>query len=162
MYRVFRPELDMVAPDPLDPVKRYHEGIFVQMDPLNNTGTLFHVTGDIMAATGMIYQERGGYVPGVSALLYRNTEIGWVSKDDYHSGKFSTILRALPRPTKQQGINFWEIDPITRKHEIIWTKEDGERYEPGEQRRPIFKCNEWTNLHAIPALRAAGVLRDLA
>lgn len=159
-YRTFRPEIDSVADDPLDPGKRYHKGVFVETDPVNGRGKLFHVTGDIIAASGMMYQERGNFTPGASAQLHRTTQIGWVLKADYDSGKIGTILRALPTPTKQQGLNFWEINPVTGKHDIIWTKENGERYGPGEQRRPTFKRNEWKNLYASPALRNAGVLRD--
>lgn len=161
-FRVFKPEFDMVAFDPLDPAKRYHTGIYVETNQEGYEGKLFHVTGDIIAANGMIYEERENYVAEELAYLYRydDTQIGWVLKADYHLGRISSILRALPKPTKQQGINFWEKDPVTGRHEIIWTKEDGERYGPGEQRRPVFKCNEWTDQHAVPALRQAGVLRD--
>ncbi|WEW60030.1 hypothetical protein PRK78_005513 [Emydomyces testavorans] len=160
-YRVFKPQRDTAAHDPLDPAKRYHEGIFVEANPENRQGTVFHVTGDILAASGMRYEERPNYKPEEDSVhLHSLPQIGWVLAADFHSGRISTILRALPTPTKQQGINFWETDPVTGRHEIIWTKENGDRYEPGEQRRPIFKCNEWTNLYAIPALRDAGVLRD--
>lgn len=161
-YRVFKPELDTAAHDPLDPVKRYHEGVFVETDPKSSRGKLFHVTGDVIAASGMRYEERDNYAPAESRHLHRYTQIGWVLQDDYYSGRISAILRALPRPTKQQGINFWEANPVTGRHDIIWTKEDGEPYRPGEERRPIFKCNEWTNQYAIPALRNAEVLRNLA
>jgi hypothetical protein len=53
MYKVYKPELDSVAPDPLDPVKRYHDGVFVESIPSTEQGTLFHVTGDIISASGM-------------------------------------------------------------------------------------------------------------
>ncbi|KAI1909909.1 hypothetical protein LOZ12_003904 [Ophidiomyces ophidiicola] len=142
-YKVFTVELDTAAFDALDPVKRYHEGIFVQLYPDENMGPLFHVTGDIISALGMRYLQ-----------------IGWARKADFDLGSFDNILQALPRPTRQQGINFWEKDPVTNRHEIIWVRQDGERYEPGEVRRPIFKCNEWVHQHAIPALRNAGVLRS--
>ncbi|KAL4918197.1 hypothetical protein BDW62DRAFT_69353 [Aspergillus aurantiobrunneus] len=137
-------------------------GIFVETNPAAGQGTLFHVTGDVIAASGMRYEERTEDIPRTSAELHRYTQIGFVSKADYDSGRVSSILRALPRPTKQQGVNFWEADPVTGRNEIIWTKENGERYGSGEQRRPIFKCNEWTNLLAVPALHNEGVLRDLA
>lgn len=56
-YRVFKPEFDTAAHDPLDLVKRYHEGVFVETNPVNNKGMLFHVTGNIIAASGMRYDE---------------------------------------------------------------------------------------------------------
>lgn len=156
--RVFKPEIDSVANDPLDPVKRYHDGVFVELDSANGKGTFFHVTGDIIANGGMRYEEKRGYQPGASGRLYRNTHIGWVLKRQHDSGSIGAVLRALPKPTKQQGINFWEKDPRTGRHEIIWTKENGDRYGPNEQRRPVFKCNEWTAGYAIPTLRSRGIL----
>jgi hypothetical protein len=159
-YRVYDVQLDTAAPDLIDPVKRYHEGVFVEWDPETHDGTMFHVTGDIIGASGMRYEEKTNYKASKSSHLRSYEQIGWVLPADFHSGNISNILRALPTPTKQQGINFWEVNPVTLKHEIIWTKEDGERYGPGEQRRPTFKCNEWVKLHAIPALRNSGVLRS--
>ncbi|KKZ60747.1 hypothetical protein EMCG_04596 [[Emmonsia] crescens] len=161
-YRVFRLLLDTVAHDPLDPPKRYHEGIFVETNPENGKGTLFHVTGDIIAANGMRYEEKSSYTPTLSQYLHKSEQIGWIIPAHFHSKRISAILENLPTPSKQQGINFWEPDPDTGLHPIIWTKENGDRYGPGEKRRPIIKCNEWTNLTAIPALRTAGVLHDLA
>jgi hypothetical protein len=40
-FRVFKPELDSVAHDPLDPTKRYHDGIFVERNHSLGTGTMF-------------------------------------------------------------------------------------------------------------------------
>ncbi|KAK2768206.1 hypothetical protein FQN54_000058 [Arachnomyces sp. PD_36] len=120
-YRVFLPEFDTVAFDPLDPPKRYHTGVFVETEPAINEGTFFHVTGDIIAGGGMRYEEKDDFGPMTSNHLHRfqDTMIDWVIKADFHSGRISSILRALPRPTKQQGINFWEVDPVTGRHEII-------------------------------------------
>ncbi|KAK2800969.1 hypothetical protein FQN50_007944 [Emmonsiellopsis sp. PD_5] len=161
-YPVYRPEFDTAAFGALDPVKRYHEGVFVELDATTHKGTLFHVTGDIISANGMYYEERKDYAPSLSEHLFRNTQIGWVRKDDIHSGKITAILRGLPTPPRQQGLDFWdkEKDPVTKQTKIIWMRQDGERYGPGEQRRPVFKCNEWIHQYAIPALRAAGVLHD--
>lgn len=141
-------------------IHRSGDGVFVEIDQSNGRGTLFHVTGDIIAASGMRYDERRNFIPGASAPLHRITQIGWILKADYDSGRISTILQTLPTPPKQQGINFWEPDPVTGRHDLIWTKENRERYGPDERRRPTFKCNEWTAQYAIPALRNAGVLRD--
>ncbi|RDW90430.1 uncharacterized protein DSM5745_02205 [Aspergillus mulundensis] len=160
-YRVFIPQIDSVAFDPLDPPKRYHEGIFVTTNDRERTGTLFHVTGDVIAAGGMRYEAKDGYDPLSSRHFHAMPFVGWVRKDDYHSGRIDSVLRALPRPTKQQGLNFWQKkeDP-TEETEMIWTKQNGDPYKPGEPRRPIFKCNEWTHQYAVPALRNAGILRS--
>jgi hypothetical protein len=159
-FRVFKPELDSVAYDPLDPTKRYHTGIFVLTNPSLGTGTMFQVTGDVISQSGMKYEEKLNYRPGSEAPLHASTQIGVVSKADFDRGVVGRILSALPTPSKQQGLNFWEKDSRTGRYEIIWTKEDGELYGDGEMRRPVFKCNEWTGGFAIPALRDAGVLRD--
>ncbi|KAI3228007.1 hypothetical protein DTO012A7_6590 [Penicillium roqueforti] len=141
-YRVFTPEFDTAAPDPLDPAKRYHTGVFIQTDPDIFEGDLFHVTGDIIAAKGMYFDVKESYTPGASAHFHRTTEIGWIYKVDFP--RIRGILEALPTPTKQQGIDFWSHDP-SKRNKITWTKENGELYGPGEQRRPIIKCNEWTH-----------------
>jgi hypothetical protein len=83
-----------------------------------------------------------------------------ISKPDFDRGVVGRSLSGLPTPSKQQGLNFWETDPKTGRHEVIWTKENGELYGAGEVRRPVFKCGEWTGEFAIPALGDAGVLRD--
>lgn len=160
MYRVFRPEMDSVADDPLDPGKRYHDGVFVETDQIRTTGTMFHVTGDVIAASGMRYEEKDNYCPEQSKRLHRTIQIGCVAKADHDSGRISIVLQALPTPSKQQGLNFWERNAVTKRHDIIWTKENGDPYGPGEERRRTFKCNEWTSLYAIPALRNAGILRN--
>jgi hypothetical protein len=150
-----------VIDDPLDPVKRYHEGIFVETDQIEGSGTLFHITGDIIAPNGMYYEERGPtYNPTKSEYLHNFPQIGWILADDFNSRQISAILKALPTPPKQQGLDFWNMDLKSKMTGYIWTKKGGERYEPGEGRPPVFKCNEWTNQYAIPALRNAGVLRD--
>ncbi|EGP89001.1 uncharacterized protein MYCGRDRAFT_18838, partial [Zymoseptoria tritici IPO323] len=139
------------------PAKRYHDGVFVETDRTNGTGTMFHVTGDIIAQSGMRYEEKENWVPGQSARLHRITPIGFVNEDDVDSDKISSVLRSLPTPTKQQGVNFWKRSSEPGAIEIIWTKEDGEPYGAGEGRRPVIKCNEWTDL-AIQTLRSRGLL----
>ncbi|KAJ5229885.1 hypothetical protein N7489_010593 [Penicillium chrysogenum] len=156
---VFNPSFDTAAFDPLDPPKRYHEGIFVEDNPISKDGIMFHVTGDIIAPSGMRFEMKEGYAAEVSAHLHSYPQIGWVRRADFKSGRIEAMLRALPTPSKQQGLNFWGKGPASGYHEYIWTKENGEPYGPGEQRRPIFKCNEWTHQLAIPALTNAGILR---
>ena len=103
-YRVFQPIFDTVAYDPLDPAKRYDEGIFIEADEITREGTMFHVTGDIIAANGMYYEERGpNYRARDSIKLHECPHIGWVLAADYHSGRISEILRALPTPPKHKG-----------------------------------------------------------
>jgi hypothetical protein len=72
-FRVFKPELNSVAHDPLDPAKRYHTGIFVETNPSLGTGTMFQVTGDVISQSGMRYEEKPNYLPGSEAPLYAST-----------------------------------------------------------------------------------------
>ncbi|KAJ5154423.1 uncharacterized protein N7500_009862 [Penicillium coprophilum] len=135
VYKVFTPEFDTVAYDPLDPPKRYHTGIYIEKDAENQQGFFDDVTGDIIAKSGMRFEVKDDYIPVATR----------------------GILEALPRPTKQQGLDFWSTDPAKR-NKLTWTKENGELYRPGEQQRPIMKCNEWTHQVAIPKLRQKGIL----
>lgn len=158
-YSVYKPESDTAAPDPLDPGKRYHDGIWVKHSPSTNKGSLFHVTGDVIAARGMRYEQRDDWTPGDSGPLHNLTFLGYVRKEEYESGRLGRVLKELPTPPKQQGINFWEKDPVTGRHELIWTQEDGELYGSGEERRKVFKCNEWSAA-AVEKLKEVGLLKD--
>ncbi|OQE37722.1 hypothetical protein PENCOP_c009G08232 [Penicillium coprophilum] len=155
VYKVFTPEFDTVAYDPLDPPKRYHTGIYVEKDVENQQGSFFNVTGDIIAQSGMRFEVKDDYIPATTEYFHKTTEIGWIRKADF--SRIRDILEALPRPTKQQGLDFWSMDPAKR-NKLTWTKQNGELYGPGEQRRPIIKCNEWTHQLAIPKLRHEGIL----
>ncbi|KAJ5737110.1 uncharacterized protein N7483_002235 [Penicillium malachiteum] len=143
-YKVYTPEFDKVAYDPLDPPKRYHTGIFVERDTGSLQGEQFHVTGDIIARNGMRFEVKENYVPAASKYFHRTTHIGWIHKDDY---------------PKIRGLDFWSKDPAKR-NKLTWTKQNGDLYGPGEERRPIMKCNEWTHELAIPKLRSEGVLHS--
>lgn len=100
---VFNPSFDTAAFDPLDPPKRYHEGIFVEDNPITKDGIMFHVTGDIIAPSGMRFEMKEGYAAEVSAHLHSYPQIGWVRRADFKSGRIEAMLRALPTPSKQQG-----------------------------------------------------------
>lgn len=159
--RVFKPEIDSESSDPLVPGKRYHDGVFVETDLEQGKGTFFHVVGEIYRPSGMKYKEDHDIKPEEIQSFLRKTPMGHVLKADFESGRISEVLRALPVPTRQQGLNWWERDPVTGQHEFIWVQEDGERYADGVMRRPTFKCNEWTSRFAFPALINAGVLHPV-
>lgn len=110
----------------------------------------------------MRYEEKDQWAPGQSARLNAMVALGFICKADYDAGRVTQVLKALPTPPKQQGINFWQKNPRTGRHDLMWCKENGDPYKPGEQHRRIFKCNEWTEELAIPALRGAGILRSFA
>jgi hypothetical protein len=74
---VFNPSFDTAAFDPLDPPKRYHEGIFVEDNPITKDGIMFHVTGDIIAPSGMRFEMKEGYAAEVSAHLHSYPQGGF-------------------------------------------------------------------------------------
>ncbi|KAJ9487789.1 hypothetical protein VN97_g5517 [Penicillium thymicola] len=69
-YKVFRPEFNTVAYDPLDPPKRYHTGVFVEAVAGTLEGALFHVTGDIIASSGVPYSQQfpRPYISPISSI----------------------------------------------------------------------------------------------
>jgi len=154
-YRVSTPEFDTAAYDPLDPPKRYHTGIFIELNRQTQKGVMFHVNGDVIAKNGMRFEVRESFVPEEESYFYKSTTIGWIRKADFT--RLRDTLESLPRPSKQQGVDFWSKDPAKR-HKLTWTKENGDLYGPDEERRPIMKCNEWTHELAIPKLRQEGIL----
>ncbi|CAG8093299.1 unnamed protein product [Penicillium salamii] len=156
-YKVFTPEFDTVAYDPLDPPKRYHTGVFVETDAGTLQGVLLQVTGDIIASSGMRFEVKENFVPAAEKYFHRTTEVGRICKSDFP--RIRGILEALPTPTKQQGLDFWSLDS-NKRNKLTWTKQNGDLYGPGEQRRPIMKCNEWTHQLAIPTLQREGILHS--
>lgn len=156
-YKVYTPEFDTVAYDPLDPPKRYHTGIFIEKDTKTSSGDLFQVTGDVIAASGMRFDVKENYRPTEDGYFHRMEQVGCIHKADFP--RVRAILEALPTPPKQQGIDFWSKGSPTW-NQIVWTKENGDLYGPGEQRRPIMKCNEWTHQLAIPKLQMEGILHS--
>ncbi|KAI1920111.1 hypothetical protein LOY94_003386 [Ophidiomyces ophidiicola] len=111
------------------PSPRYHTTVVVLTDG-DNGGYVHHVTGDLVSANGM--------------------KITW----NKHPQAWEDCLRKVPAPPRQKAFN-----PITLKTEPFKTANPLTFYEPGEPRRPLIKCTEWTLERAIPALRAAGLIQ---
>jgi hypothetical protein len=61
------------------------------------------------------------------------------------------VCRVQQSPGRQKAFNIriGKTEPV---------KADGTFYQHGELRKPLFKCTEWTEQLAIPALRDAGML----
>lgn len=110
----------------------------------------------------MRFEERKDIAPALSAQFHDEIQIGYVARADFDTGKIGDVLRALPTPTKQQGIAFW--NPSDPPGQIKLSSFGQKRMESlmrlmkKEERRPIFKCNEWTE-RAIATLRGQGILR---
>ncbi|KIW62808.1 hypothetical protein PV04_10939 [Phialophora macrospora] len=135
-------------PDPDMPGRRYHTALFVQNTD-NDEGTIHQVTGDLV--TGMTYEVKRAQRPEDSQDFHDKELLGTVEPSQYPAF-FDQICRQQPPPPKQKKFNL-----ATRRTEQ--TKSDGSFYAPGEQKAPMIKCTEWTELQAIPALIKAGILK---
>lgn len=147
-YKVYKIRYTIAIPDPDMPSPRYHNVIFVETGP-DGSGIIHHVTGDI--TSGMYYDTKRGRRPEESESFYAKEYLGVVKTSDYPH-RVDQVLRAQPPLPKQKHFNV-----KTMKMEQI--KPDGTFYAPGEPRRPMIKCTEWTVNQAIPALYASRILQ---
>ncbi|EJT76856.1 hypothetical protein GGTG_06770 [Gaeumannomyces tritici R3-111a-1] len=121
-------------PDPDMPGPRYHHVIFVETNVQDRSGVKFHVVGDITSSGGMTYESRAAAAP--------------------ERARWDALLRGLPTPPRQKAFN-----AATGRAELVKAWVPGVVfYEPGEARHVPWKCTEWTNEHALPALWAAGFI----
>ncbi|KAI9722444.1 MAG: hypothetical protein M1828_004811 [Chrysothrix sp. TS-e1954] len=150
MYQVYRVRHTVALIDPDVPQPRYHHSVFVVTSPETGSGYIHNVVGDITSANGVSYQMKPSEDPRDSRSFHDMALIGYVARANYPDS-FGSLLSGLPTPPKQKSFN-----PKTMKTEPI--KSDGCFYAPGEPRRPLVKCTEWTEQDAIPALHSSGML----
>lgn len=148
-YRVFKVRTGPLLPDPDIPGTRYHTVLFIETNE-DKSGIRHHVTGDLVS--GMVYDTGPAERPEDLDTFHNKESIGSVLRSTY-PGAVDTVLKGLPPPHKQKAFN-----RETMRTEPV--KPDGTFYAPDEERLPLFKCTEWVEQKAIPALREAGVLRD--
>lgn len=128
---------------------RYHNIIWVETDA-GKTDVKHHVTGDIVA--GMTYQGVAYHHPSNSKTKPHAIEcIGYAEKS---TKEWKTFLNGVPAPPAQKALNV-----KTMKTEPFKTKNPLTFYQPEEARKPLWKCTEWTNIYAIPALKKAGYVK---
>ena len=148
-YNLYKMRFKLAIQDPLmGPQPRYHHILFLETHT-NNRGHVFNVVGDLVA--GMIYECRLSENPELDDSFHDKVLLGRVSMEDF-PGRLDTVLRSLPPPPKQRAFNVQSM----RMEQI---KEDGGFYGEGEERPPFKKCTEWTELEAIPKLRAEKLIR---
>ena len=135
-------------PDPDMPQPRSHTYIFVCTNPVDGSGYIHQVTGDLV--TGMRYESKPADDPEDKEIMFSKELLGTVKAAAYPKN-VDDIRRAQPRPGKQKAFNV-----RTGRTEPI--KANGSFYEVGEKKGPLFKCTEWTEQLAIPALMEAGVI----
>lgn len=148
-YRVFKTQDGPIMSNPDIPGPRYHTVIFVETQK-DGSGFVHHVTGDLVK--GMEYQRRPGDLPELSETFYRKEYLGTVASESWPDS-VNSVCQSLPTPPPQKAFNI-----ATMKTEPI--KLDGSFYKPGEVRKPLFKCTEWTVDFAIPALRQSNIIKD--
>lgn len=143
-YPVYRVQYNLAMQDPFMLGKRYHNVIFVATNA-DGSGWVHHVTGDIVQSQGMTYERKPGREPDLSATFHSKTLIGYVREEGYPVN-MDRILQSVPTPPRQRNFN-----PHTMRYEPC--KPDGTFYAPNESHPPYWKCTEWTQDKAIPALR---------
>ncbi|EFW20641.1 hypothetical protein D8B26_003021 [Coccidioides posadasii str. Silveira] len=148
-YEAYKVKYTLAMQDPEETETRYHTVIFIVTDD-NGDGYIHHVTGDITA--GMTYQPKQGKQPETSQTFHRKEFLGLVQKSKYPD-EVNRVCMSVPPPHAQKRFN-----PQTMRYEQF--KPDGSFYAPGERRPKYFKCTEWTETKAIPALFQAGVLEQ--
>ncbi|TLD11537.1 hypothetical protein PspLS_11480 [Pyricularia sp. CBS 133598] len=145
-YAIFLAKFSISLNDPDIPGTRYHHVIFVETDPIQGSGIKFHVIGDITRHQGMTYESRGYHNPSNSTTCVAKEPLGYTAADGFQR-RWDRLLSALPTPPKQKAYNI-----ATHKTELVKCWDPLQFYEPGEERHVPWKCTEWTNEYAIPAL----------
>lgn len=153
-YPVFLTRFHLGMQDPHASGPRYHTTIFVASEA-DGSGILHQVTGDISSPRGMYYYPNLTDPPEHSETFYSKEQLG-VTDASTHPDSWRRILNQLPAPPLQKAFNM-----KTRQTEPFKTMNPLVFYEPGEERKPLVKCTEWTLDTAIPALKSAGLIRDI-
>ena len=145
-HEVYLTKFHLSMPDPDIPGPRHHTAIFVKTES-DGSGILHQVTGDITTPNGMYYTQTPTTAPEQSEIFYSSEKLG-TTPASKHPDEWVKLLESVPAPPQQKAFNV-----KTMKTEPFKTKDPLTFYEPGEQRRPLVKCTEWTVERAIPALR---------
>lgn len=153
-YPVFLTRFHLDMQDPHASGPRYHTTIFVASEA-DGSGVLHQVTGDISSPRGMYYYPSLMDPPEHSETFYSKEQLG-VTDASTHPASWRRILNQLPAPPQQKAFNM-----KTRQTEPFKTLNPLVFYESGEERKPLVKCTEWTLDTAVPALKSAGLIRDI-
>lgn len=106
----------------------------------------------------MTYESTNSENP-VSSRSFHSQELLGYTHADLHPAQWNSVLSALPTPPQQKASNpqkHGRVEPFKEKisdYQYVF-------YEPEDERRPLWKCTEWTELYAIPTLREYGLIRD--
>lgn len=155
--KVWKIKSDVALPDLHMPPGRHHHAILVETNPDDKSGRIHHVVGDVTSAGGMSYSSRPSEEAEQSGSCHAKEFIGYTPSSS-HPAQWDDLLRALPTPPQQKASNpakMGRVEPFKQKlgpYEYIF-------YEDGEERTPLWKCTEWVNDHALPALYSRGLVQ---
>ncbi|KAG5754069.1 hypothetical protein H9Q69_010129 [Fusarium xylarioides] len=156
-YPVYKVKYNISFPDPHMPAGRLHHAIFVQTKK-DRSGTLYHVTGDITSRGGMTYESKKTRNPPQSQTFHSWELLGY-THSDIHPAQWNAVLASLPTPPQQKASNpkkQGQVEPFKEKlgdYQFIF-------YAPGEEQQPLWKCTEWVEWYAIPALWEHGLIQQ--
>ncbi|KAM0124230.1 hypothetical protein ACHAP3_010492 [Botrytis cinerea] len=149
-HKIYKVQWHLAIQDPLMPqIIRYHTNIFIETSP-DGSGTIYEVNGDIVSVSGMSYFNFPSPPPESFDSFYQRTPLGEIAVSDLE--EVTRVLKSIPPPPRQRWFN-----PRSMKMEAC--KVDGTPYRYQEEVPKFWKCTEWTNEKAIPALWAKGLIR---
>ncbi|KAJ9293160.1 hypothetical protein DTO271G3_8104 [Paecilomyces variotii] len=154
-YPVYKIKSNLAVQDPDMPQPRYHTIIFVETNPDRlGSGIKHHVTGDIVS--GMCYESVhfNPNDPEIFESIHSKELVGYTAISAYPH-VWEQVLTNIPPPGKQKAFNVktMKTEPVKSWDPIITF------YDPGEPRRQLMKCTEWTERLAIPALKSSGLIQ---
>ena len=154
---VWKIKYNIAFPDPDMPPGRYHHAIFVRTSKSNGSGELYHVIGDITSPDGMSYQRKPTRNPDNSETFFARDFLGYTLSSG-HPAEWDKVLGNLLTPPQQKAPNpakMGRTEPFKSKvgpYKYIF-------YEDGEERKPLWKCTEWVEDYALPALYSHGLIQ---
>ncbi|KAF7879204.1 hypothetical protein EAF04_000402 [Stromatinia cepivora] len=151
-HKICKIQWHLAFQDPLMPqTTRYHTNLFIETSP-DGSGTIYEVNGDIVSVNGMPYFQFPSPPPESVDSFYRKTLLGEIDASDMDG--VAEVLKSIPAPPRQRWFN-----PRGMRMEAC--KVDGKPYGVGEEVPEFWKCTEWTNGKAIPALWGNGLIREV-
>ena len=105
----------------------------------------------------MTYESKKTGNPANSRSFHSQELLGYTYFNT-HPGQWNSVLSSQPTPPQQKASNpkkHGQVEPFKEKisdHQYVF-------YEPEDERRPLWKCTEWVEWYAIPALQAYGLIQ---
>ncbi|ESZ93707.1 hypothetical protein SBOR_5892 [Sclerotinia borealis F-4128] len=151
-HKIYKIQWHLAFQDPLMPqTTRYHTNIFIETQS-DGSGTIHEVNGDIVSINGMTYFQIPSPPPQSLESFYRRSLLGEIDISDLE--EVTEVLKSTAAPPRQR----W-FSPRSMKMEAC--KVDGSPYGEGEKVPAYWKCTEWTNEKAIPALLAKRLIKTV-